>query len=509
MNYQELLHSPIFSAQSALSIQKAGRHVLPVLILGERGTGKELAAKIIHALRERESDRFYKIDCRLLSAGSFDDQLPRLLKEGAEGPESATLYLKEVGSLRQETQARLLELVGEGFLYGGVSKRHLRNVRMIASSSEKLKEKVQQGNFLEDLYHRFNLLAVYLPPLRERSKEIPAIVRSILADHGKKMNLNGLEVSEQVLRLFQTYWWPENIRELEHVLLRSAVFSEGNRLTEKDLFFETGPEGNSFVDFLRKSGINPAQVEREVLSSDPNGSPLPLFFIELVHRIKNPLVSIKTFAQLLREKFSDPEFRDTFYHIVTEDIERIDRVLNDLLGYIKVNSPLPKANTVNVIVEEVLGRHQAELETKKVRVFKKLEGDLPETIVHEEHLKYILDSILQFAVPSIPQNGSLGFLTKSFEAEKGRAGNIGQNEGQIEILIAYTGCRKSAERVEAMLGIPGAATGEPIELELRLAKEMILKNRGLIKLEINESKPRTLISMKFPVERRKTVSYPS
>jgi hypothetical protein len=449
------------------------------------------------------------MDCRTLTEEAFDDQLSRLFREIGDGTDPATLFMKEVGFLQREAQLKVLGMTEEGLFDRGPERGPFKNVRYIASSSENLKEKVDQGRFLEDLYHRFRALPIYLPPLRERAKEVPAIARSILADHARKMKMKGIEISDRVLRLLQSYWWPENLRELEHVLLRSAIFSEGGRIMEKDLFFETGHEGNSFVDFLKKSELNPAGIEKGIFPPDPNGSPLPLFFIELVHRIKNPLVSIKTFTQLLREKFGDPEFRDTFYHIVTEDIEKIDRVLNDLLSYIKVNTPLSKTNTVNCILEEVMKRHEAQLETKKVRVFKKLEKDLPETVVHDEHLKYILNSILQFAVPSIPRNGSIGFLTKSFTPEEERTRSVQRDGKYVEILIAFTGYRKPVEPFETLLGIPGIPTGDPIELELRLAKEMIQKNQGLMKFEVNETKPRTLISLRFPVERRRTIYYPS
>jgi len=509
MNYQELLHSPILSFQVISLIEKAGHHDLPVLILGEKGVGKERVAKIIHSMGERKSDRFYKMDCRNLTEEAFDDQLSRLFKETGDGTLPATLFMKEVGFLRGEIQAKVLELMEEGLFDYGSGKKAVKNGRYIASSSENLKEKVDQGRFLEDLYYRFNTLSIYLAPLRERAKDIPAIAQSILADHAKKMKIKSVDISDRVLGLLQSYWWPENLRELEHVLLRSAFFSEGGRLMEKDLFFETGHERDSFISFLKKSGLNPAGIEKEIFSPDSNGSPLPLFFIELVHRIKNPLVSIKTFTQLLRNKFNDPEFRDNFYRIVTEDIEKIDLVLNDLLSYIKVNTPLSKTNTVNSILEEVFKRHEAQLETKKVKVFKKLEKDLPETIVHDEHLKYILNSILQFAVPSISLNGSIGFLTKSFTPEGERKGPVRRDGKYIEIMIAFTGYKRPVEPFETLLGISGVPTGDPIELELRLAKEMIQKNQGLMKFEVNETKPRTLISLRFPVERRRTIYYPS
>ena len=237
---------------------------------------------------------------------------------------------------------------------------------------------------------------------------------------------------------------------------------------------------------------------------------MSLFLIELVHRIKNPLVSVKTFTQLLREKFNDAEFREHFYRIVTEDIEKIDSVLNGLLSYIKINTPIEKKDTVHFILEDVLKKHEIQLEDKKIKIFKKFEKDLPETIVHDEQLRYILNSLLQYAIPSIPPNGSIGFLTKSFDLPTQTADDkkLLQKDGRyIEILIVFTGYKKPVEQFETVLGIPAVQKEEAIELELRFIKEIIQKNQGMMKFEVNEKKPRTLISLKFPIERRKVIYY--
>ena len=509
MKYQDLAQAQIIPSQIVPLVEKAGQNNVPVYIQGEQGVGKEWIAKMIHQLGEWKYHRFYKIDCRMLKEGTLLQQFSPLFKEIRYGAIPTTLFLKEVGCLGLGDQLKLLELLEGGFFLFEDEKRSLQGLRWISSSSDPLRERVAQGKFSEDLYDQLNALFIQIPPLRERNKDIPAIAQYLLTEYADRMHLKKKGISQSVLSLLQSYWWPGNLKELEMVILRSAIFSEGGRVMEKDLFFETGHEGDSFVDFLKKSEPSPARTEKGIFPADQNGSPLPLFFIELVHRIKNPLVSVKTFTQMLREKFSDPEFRDTFYRIVTDDIEKIDRVLNDLLNYIKVNTPLSKTNTVNLILEEVLQGLEPQLDTRKVKVFKKLEKDLPETIVHEEHLKYILNSILQFAVPSIPLNGSIGFMTKSFIPEGEQTRAIEKDGKYIEILIIFTGYKKSVESFETLLGIPGVPTGDPIELELRLAKEMIQKNQGLMKLEVNEMKPRTLISLRFPVERRKTVYYPS
>ena len=510
MNYEELIHSPIIPSQIISLTRKAAHNNVPVFIQGEHGTEKELVAKIIHYAGDWKYYRFYKIDCKTQTEDSFSDQFIRIFKENNFGTIPATVYLKEIGELGQSNQAKLLELVEDGFLQNGTEKKVIKNLRFIASSSENLKERVGQGKFSEDLYHRLNTLSIHIPPLRDRAKEISTIAQYILEEYSKKMKINKAEISDNVLKLFQNYWWPGNIRELEQVIIRSAMCSEGKNLTEKDLLFETESENKSFSTFLKKADPKSTESKPRSFSSEENANLLSLFLIELVHRIKNPLVSIKTFTQLLRDKFDDGEFREHFYKIVTEDIEKIDYVLNGLLTYIKINTPIEKKDTVHVILEDVLKRHEIQLEDKKIKIFKKFEKDLPETIVHDEQLRYIFNALLQYSIPSIPPSGSIGILTKSFDLQTEPANGKTyhqKNGGYVEILIVFTGYKKPVEQFETVLGISAGQKEEAVELELRLIKEIIQKTQGIMKFEVNEKKPRTIISLRFPIERRKLIYY--
>ncbi len=509
-DYQAYLQSPLLPSQVVNLTKKAAHNSAPILIQGEHGTEKELVAKIIHYTGDWKYYRFFKIDCRMLNEKTFYHQLFQLFKEINDGAVPATLFLKEVGYLDHLSQLRLLELMEDGIFQDGTGKKNIKNLRFISSTSEDLEEKVTQGKFSEDLYYRLKTLSISLPPLRERAKEIPQIAQFFLSQHAQRMGIKKVGISEKVLNLLQSYWWPGNLRELEHVILRSAIFSDGEHLTEKDLFFETENERNSFIEFLKKGEIKSSSFKKNHRFGEQTTNLLSLFFIELVHRIKNPLVSIKTFTQLLREKFNDREFREQFYRIVTEDIEKIDSLLNGLLNYIRINTPIEKANTVHSILEETLRRHGPQLEDKKIKVFKKYEKDLPEAIIHDEQLRYILNTIFQYALPSIPPRGSIGVLTKSILLQK-KMGNDKppsiQDGRYVEILIVYTGFRKSTEPFKSVLGIPMIEKEEAIELELRLIKEIIQKNQGLMKFEVDEKKPRTLISLRFPVERRKVIYY--
>lgn len=488
MNYQELLHSPLIPRQTACLVRKGALSGVPVFILGEEGTKRELIARIIHDAGDWKPHPFLKLDCRSSLEAGFVGELSRLLKEVDYGRIPATLYLKEVFCLDRTSQARLLKLLEEGIFQDEGPPQKVRNLRFI-SSSDHLGKKVREGRFSQDLYERLSTLLIPLPPLRDRADEIPSIARYILSKNTDLMKLGTTKFSDEVLCLFRNYWWPGNLKEMERVVIRSAHLCEGRTITEKDLFFEVSREEDSFLSFPK--GV---QFRHPSL----HGANLASFFIELVHRIKNPLVSIRTFTQLLDQRFDDGEFRDSFYRIVNQDIERIDTVLEGLLNYIRISIPEEKVNTIQSILEEVLGSYGTQLTERRIRVLKKLDKGIPETTLHDEQLKYIFHSLFGYMIPSISTEGTMGVLGRSSHGD----------ERSIEIVIAVDGFRKAVERMEQVLGIP-VQNDEVVELELRLVQEIVRKNQGTIKYEVNEEKSRATILLKLPVERRKVLYYPS
>ncbi|MCX8119113.1 MAG: sigma 54-interacting transcriptional regulator [Desulfobacterota bacterium] len=510
MNYHDLIRSPILPPDVAKRVEKCARTQTPVLILGEQGTGKELIAKILHHAGGTEAHLFYRIDCRLLKKEDLLAHLLPFLEKTHFGRIPATLYIEEVGHLHPRDQLKLLELIEDGVIHNGAEKKTVQNIRILSSSSENLEEKVDRGDFSEDLLLKLKTISIYLPPLRERKGEIGAIAQYLLHMHIKEKKIRSIGISKEVLRVLENYWWPGNLREMEHVLIRGAILSEGEEITERDLSLEPELGLPPFPAFLKKTG---SAKNGGVKDRTSNGLQIwdnSLFFLELVHRIKNPLVSIKTFTQLLRDKFQDPEFRNTFYRIVTEDIEKIDAVLSGLLNYIRINHPIEKKDTVHALLEEILKKHQATFESRGIKLFKKFEEGLPETILHEEQLRYILTSLIQYALPSIPKSGTLGVLTKSLrdgeDDGKGSPSLPGERR-YIEILVVFTGYKKPGEPLGSLLGLPAKQVEELADMEIRLVKEMVERNRGRMIIEANPKKLRTYISLKLPVERRRVITY--
>ena len=141
----------------------------------------------------------------------------------------------------------------------------------------------------------------------------------------------------------------------------------------------------------------------------------------------------------------DKEFGESFYRFITKDIETGDLLLNGLLNYIKASTPIKERSTVYTLIEQVLMKYRAQLEEKRIKTSKTFEKNLLETVIPDEQLKYILNSILQYEVASTPPNGDIELLTKSFILQRGAGGVqafFEKHGGYIEILVVFASDRK-------------------------------------------------------------------
>ena len=291
--------------------------------------------------------------------------------------------------------------------------------------------------------------------------------------------------------------------------IKFNTITKGLVISMERNFVGVESERKSSSSTLNRGDIESFDSKKDRLSNEQDSTFLSSFLVELVEGIKNTFGSVKDYTQISRGKFSDREFGEYYYRTVTEDIEKMDMVLSSLLNYIKVEKPIRKVNTVHNIIEEMLKKYQAKLNEKGVRVFKKFEQDLPETIVPDEQLRYVLSSVLQYAMTSSPPNWNIGLSTRSFTLEKeaSEVQDLFKKDGRyIEIVVVFAGYQKSNE---PGLGTATLQKGEASNLILRFVKEVVLRNRGMMKIGTNEKKTKTFISLKFPVERRNVVYYQS
>jgi DNA-binding NtrC family response regulator len=201
-------------------IQKAAKSTTPILLEGETGTGKQLAARIIHGLGERAGKPFVLADCTRLD---FVDAVTE-----AEG---GTLLLRNIGMLAAPAQAQLLQMIEKGTIARAGQPRPERvNVRIIAATTERLLNLTLAGRVREDLFYRLNVLPIYLPPLRDRPDDIEPLAARFATRFAAEMGKRIAGPSSASLALLAQQNWPGNIRQLESTLYRAVALSEGDRL---------------------------------------------------------------------------------------------------------------------------------------------------------------------------------------------------------------------------------------------------------------------------------------
>jgi DNA-binding NtrC family response regulator len=211
-----------------------------VLITGESGTGKELVAKALHYNSGRRERPFIALNCAAIpetlieselfghEKGSFTDATARRVGQ-FELAHTGTLFLDEIGDLSPMTQAKLLRILQEREFtrVGGVQSIKV-DVRIVAATNQKLEELVRKGLFREDLYYRINVIALYLPPLRERGEDVPLLAKHFLAKRIDEDNRQPQEFSKEAVDLLSRYPWPGNVREMENIIEQAFIWSKGS-----------------------------------------------------------------------------------------------------------------------------------------------------------------------------------------------------------------------------------------------------------------------------------------
>lgn len=226
-------------------IRKASERPFPVMILGETGTGKELVARCIHDSGSRQRAPFIAVDCSSLSPTLIESELFGHLRgafTGADGSarglvqaaDTGTLFLDEIGELPIELQAKLLRVIQEREVRPiGSAYSKAVDVRFIAATNRDLRSAVDKGTFRSDLFYRLNVIPIELPPLRERTADIPYLVAAFLVKHADPAR--PIEsISNDFWRFVGSFNWPGNVRELENFLVRCLALGSGSVLHNED-----------------------------------------------------------------------------------------------------------------------------------------------------------------------------------------------------------------------------------------------------------------------------------
>lgn len=303
------------------TIRQVAQTDFDVLLIGETGTGKELAAHNIHRQSTRHNQRFVPVDCGAIPEELLESELfghERGAFTGAnersigllEYSHKGTFFLDEIGQLPLKLQAKLLRVLQERKIrrVGGTQEIEV-DVRIIAATSLDLEEEIRQGRFRDDLYYRINVARVDLPPLRERREDIALLTSHFIDKHAAKMGKTGSDVDmdSQALEIFKNYRWPGNIRQLENIIKRTLIMARGYPISIDDLPDEiVAMAGDRSVyqegGFFELRNQHVAQFEQEYLSKllETTGG-------DVSKAAEEAKIPRGTFYRLLKKNNIDPE----------------------------------------------------------------------------------------------------------------------------------------------------------------------------------------------------------
>ncbi len=255
------------------TVHQAAPSEATVLLLGESGTGKELLARALHEHSSRGAGAFVAINCAAIPESILEGELFGYEKGAFTGATTArpgrfeaahggTLFLDEIGEMSRQVQAKLLRVLQEGEIerLGGAGKVRPIDIRLIAATNVDLEKAVQEGRFRDDLYYRLNVISVPVPPLRDRSDDIPLLVQHFIHVYADKNAKPIATCTREALDLMLHYPWPGNVRELENAVERAVVLTRGDVL-------EAGALPQSVRD-------GAARADGQGLSQRASGAPL-------------------------------------------------------------------------------------------------------------------------------------------------------------------------------------------------------------------------------------------
>ncbi len=242
-NYQMVVGSSPKMISIMEIARKIAREDITVLIQGESGTGKQLLAWAIHKMSQRNNKPFLQVNCTTLSETLIESDLfghekgaftgaTKQKKGRFEIADGGTIFLDEIGELAPNIQSKLLQVIEyHKFQRVGGLEDLYSNVRIIAATNKNLDKEVETGRFRNDLLFRLKVFTVTLPPLRERSEDIPTFANFFLEKHCKKMQKHVKEITPEAMKILQNYSWPGNIRELENIIERAIVLANSSKIT--------------------------------------------------------------------------------------------------------------------------------------------------------------------------------------------------------------------------------------------------------------------------------------
>lgn len=478
------LDYPFLSRSAATLAVRFAASQLPLLLHGERGCGQLQLAAAIGSLHKGGAA---SINVTEISADYLSGKLRQIRFMASSKDLPLLLTVEQLDRCDTAGQSRLAEFLASARRHGG-------ELRLISTANDDLLARVYGGEFSESLYYQLASLTLRLPPLRERLADLPALVQSFAGRLAQRLGRKAPEFTPAALERLANYLWFGNLRELETVLARTMVLRPKAQIDASDLLFDFGGESENFdgsdlVEFVPLPGAlnaGPAATAAGYANGAHNGESkamdLNLVIQELAHELKNPMVTIKTFAQLLGDRYQDENFRTRFQEVVGSDIERMDDLVEVMMEFAEFGQPRHNVLALEEVVGATVGKLAGECAKRQTGFDWKKNGRGVPIRSDEKQLSYIIKNVLSAIV-----------------AESKMGADI-EIDVSAPAALTITAAREGA-RVASIGHYLSGTAGQPqpniLPLRMLLAKHLLERNGGRLMVDQSDA-DKDIIRMEFP-----------
>jgi two-component system, NtrC family, response regulator HydG len=451
---------PYLTQEASMIAREARASRLPVMIVGEPGTGRARVAASLHA--DDSTSRFIAMAPQSCTRTA--------LEELSTGGWRVSLFVDDVAAITCETQALLLEIAETG---GLAAPKGWLDIRLITATATDLGTLTQSGVIPRELAYRLSVLPIQLTPLRDRAPDIPPLVRAVAADLCSALGCQPVAFTPRAMERLTRYLWFGNTAELETVLARTIALVHKEVLDAGDLLFGYGR--------LMPSEQKP-QSTREVASPTLATTAVDLIINELAHEFKNPLVTIKTFAQHLDRLLEEEGGRDQLLRLTGEAVDRMDRALENLLQFTRFQEPAVERVPLGALLGPLLADLGSELTEHRLV----LDYRPPPTglivSVDPVQLSYALDNLLRTLIRSVADGQSISVVC---------------SEPATVTFHLPSGNGYVVAKLRRMLSPRSKSEESPLPLGLALARSLITRNDG--QFDVEEDAAGLTIRVELPI----------
>jgi DNA-binding NtrC family response regulator len=472
-----------------------------LLICGEPGTGRGLLARYVHTFGDTVIGALVHVVCTQDS--SAENLLEAIAAEGRrqpKAPATCTLWLEDVDRLpvttQRQVQAWIEYALPAGILQAGA-------LRWIGTAGD------DEAALASGLRQALGAFSLRIPPVRERPHLIAPFVGDTIHAWCSGRGGRPRRFGEDAMTVLEEYPWPGNLRELESTVLQTLLASSADPVRADDLQHEGvafAPLSAADVGALLEEADTeaPAQIPAQELPDEPirieideptESTPPPVqgekeeatdaelrrLVGAVAHEVRNPLTTIRTFAELLPARYQDGEFRERFAELVGRGIERIEEVVQELVRLAALAAPKTEPIDIASLIEELLERQRERIRERRLLVLKELDKSQPLALGDDEQLRFAFEALLQKCLDIVPERGDVYFASRYHEAGL-------RGMPSVRVLVRFRG----PEGETTAAPVPGVSPAENA-LEFVVAEAVARAQGGALAIQAGEGDETVLV----------------